>query len=387
MQHKHPKATQHERTDAQGASKRSINVAEVKGDVDYEAVIKEFGLERMQPMIEKMKTAKMKLPIMYRRSLVIAQRDFSQIFNAMINKKKFAVLTGINPSGDLHFGNKMFVDQAIFFQEYGGKIFIPISNDETYVFKKSDTLEKATENVIEVISDMIALGLDPRRTHFFVSTRTAKVYELAVKLSTKTTLSNMKAIFGFTNDTNPGQIFYGIVQSAHILYPQLPEQLGPCPVVVPIGIDQDPYMRLVRDMAERAGFVKPSSTNHMFMPGLQGGKMSGSRPETCIYLSDLPEDAKKKIMGAFSGGGASLKEHREHGGNPDIDVACQYLKFMFEENDKKLDEMFANYRNGSLSTGEIKSMLAEKIMKFLKDHQKKRASARSVAEKILANQG
>ncbi len=376
MQHKHPKATQHEK----------ISISEVKGDVDYEAVIKEFGLERMQPMVEKMKAEKMKLPIMYRRNLVIAQRDFGQIFNAMVNKKKFAILTGINPSGALHFGNKMFVDQAMFFQEYGGRVFIPISNDETYVFKKAETLEKATENVVEVISDMIALGLDPRRTHFFVSTKTVKVYELAIKLSTKTTLSNMKAIFGFSNDTNPGQIFYGIVQSAHILYPQLPEQLGPCPVVVPIGIDQDPYMRLVRDMAERAGFVKPSSTNHMFMPGLQGGKMSGSKPETCIYLSDSADEAKKKIMGAFSGGGASLKEHREKGGNPDIDVACQYLKFMFEEDDKKVNEVFANYRNGSLSTGEVKNYLAEKIAKFLKDHQKKRDKAKPIAQKILDNQ-
>ena len=364
-------------------TKSKMDISEVKGDVDYGDVMREFGLEPMTPFLEKMKADKIKLPIMYRRKLVIAQRDFNQIYNAIKNKKKFGVLTGLNPSGTLHFGNVMFVNQALFFQENGGEVFIPISNDETYVFKKSDSIEKATQNAVEALSDMIALGLDPRKTHFFLSTKTAKVYELAIKLSTKTTFSNMKAIFGFTNDTSPGQIFYGIVQSAHILYPQLPEHLGPCPTVVPIGIDQDPYMRLVRDMAERAGFMKPSSTNHIFMPGLQGGKMSGSRPETCIYLNEDPETAKKKIMGAFSGGGASLKEHREKGGNPDIDVACQWLKFMFEDSDKKVEETFASYRNGSLSTGEVKNMLAEKVSVFLKNHQKKRAAARSAAEKIV----
>src|SRR3989344_2462270 len=150
MQHKNPKSIAHEKHEKEQASKSSINVAEVKGDVDYEAVIKEFGLEKMQTFLDKMKAAKMKLPIMYRRNLVVAQRDFSQILNAMINKKKFAVLTGINPSGVPHFGNKMFVDQAMFFQEHGGKVFIPISNDETYVFKKAETLEKATANVVEV---------------------------------------------------------------------------------------------------------------------------------------------------------------------------------------------------------------------------------------------
>ena len=91
MQHKNPKSIAHEKHEKEQASKSSINVAEVKGDVDYEAVIKEFGLEKMQTFLDKMKAAKMKLPIMYRRNLVVAQRDFSQILNAMINKKKYNV--------------------------------------------------------------------------------------------------------------------------------------------------------------------------------------------------------------------------------------------------------------------------------------------------------
>ncbi|MDI6721118.1 MAG: tryptophan--tRNA ligase, partial [Candidatus Aenigmarchaeota archaeon] len=153
--------------------------------------------------------------------------------------------------------------------------------------------------------------------------------------------------------------------------------------VVPIGIDQDPYMRLVRDIADKLGMAKPSSTYNKFMPGLQGGKMSGSKPETCIYLTDTPETAKKKIVSAFSGGGASLTEHRRKGGNPDVDVAFQYLRFMFEEDDKKLAEIEHSFRKGDMTSGELKSYTADKIVSFLKNHQKEREKAKSKVDRFL----
>ncbi len=204
-----------------------------------------------------------------------------------------------------------------------------------------------------------------------------------MKLSTKATFSTMKAIFGFDNETNPGAIFYGVTQSAHILFPQLDEYGGPRPVVVPIGIDQDPYMRLVRDMAEKVGMQKPSSTYHKFLPGLLGGKMSSSKPETCILLTDEPELARKKIMRAFSGGGATLQEHKERGGNPDVDVAYQYLLYIFEDSDKKIKEIHDSFKNGSMTSGEIKSYLGDKIEKFLKKYQKRREKAVNQVDKFL----
>src|SRR3989304_1909177 len=105
-----------------------ISVSEVEGEVNYEEVMKEFGIESIEPFLEKMKN----LPLMYRRRIVFAQRDFKQILNAITQKKKFAVLTGFNPSGPLHLGDTLFLKQALFFQSLGGEVFIPISNDETY---------------------------------------------------------------------------------------------------------------------------------------------------------------------------------------------------------------------------------------------------------------
>src|SRR3989338_5770119 len=224
-----------------------VTISEVEGEIDYIALMREFGISDIEPYLKRLRD----LDPIYRRGIVFAHRDLGIVLDAAQKKKKFAVLTGFNPSGPPHLGNLLFLKQALAFQKLGGEVFIPISNDETYVFKKADSVEKATQNAMDhVIPDIIALGFDPQRTKIFVSTKTARAYELAVKLSTKTTFSTLKAIFGFTNDTNPGQIFYTIMQSAHILFPQLEEFGGPKPTVVPIGVDQDPYMRLVRDMAE-----------------------------------------------------------------------------------------------------------------------------------------
>lgn len=357
-----------------------ISVSEVEGEIDYEKLTKEFGVEPIEHYLKKMKG----LDLLYRRGIVFAHRDFGAIFDCMKNKKPFAVLTGFNPSGTLHLGNLFFLKQALFFQKHGADVYIPVSNDETYVFRKTQDFGKTTKFAgEEVIPSMIALGFDPKKTKIFISTKTAKVYELAVKLSIKTTLSTIKAVFGFTDETNPGQIFYTVVQSAHILLPQLPEFGGPRPTVVPIGIDQDPYMRLVRDMAEKVGMMKPSSTYHKFIPGLQGGKMSGSKPETCIFMNDEPAAARKKIMKAFSGGANTLEEHKKKGGNPDVDVSFQYLKFLFEEDDRKLAEIEASFRNGSMTSGELKNYLADKVEKFLKEHQQAREKARKKIGEFL----
>jgi len=74
---------------------------------------------------------------------------------------------------------------------------------------------------------------------------------------------------------------------------------------------------------------------------LQGlsGKMSASDPNSAIFLNDSPEIIKKKINKfAFSGGGATLQEHKEKGANLEVDIPYQYLRF-FLENDERLEEI------------------------------------------------
>ena len=121
-------------------------------------------------------------------------------------------------------------------------------------------------------------------------------------------------------------------------------------------------------------------------PPLTGpqGKMSSSESNKAILTIDSPEEVKKKINKyAFSGGQPTIEEHRAKGGNPDIDVSFQYLKFFFEEDDKKLKQIEDDYRSGKLSTGELKKYTIDKINAFLKEHQKKREKAKSQVEKFM----
>jgi tryptophanyl-tRNA synthetase len=178
-----------------------------------------------------------------------------------------------------------------------------------------------------------------------------------------------------------------LLQASDMYHPQLKEFEGkPVPTFIPVGIDQDPHIRIARDMARKFDkkMIPISSTYHLFMPGLGGGKMSSSDPNSFIALTDSAKEVEMKIKKyAFSGGQATLEEHRAKGGNPDVDVSFQYLKMFFESSDEKLKEIEEDYRSGKLLTGELKQYLIDKINKFLADHQKKREKAKKLVDKFI----
>jgi tryptophanyl-tRNA synthetase len=101
--------------------------------------------------------------------------------------------------------------------------------------------------------------------------------------------------------------------------------------------------------------------------------MSASDFNSAIYISDTPAQIKNKIKKhAFSGGGATQEEHEKFGGNPDVDVSFQYLKF-FLEDDEQLAEIEKNYRSGSLSTSSLKQKCIELMTTIVLDFQQKRS--------------
>ena len=105
--------------------------------------------------------------------------------------------------------------------------------------------------------------------------------------------------------------------------------------------------------------------------------------DSVLSLTDSPETIRKKIMKyAFSGGKESIAAHRKHGGDPDVDVSYQYLTF-FEDDDKKLEKIYNDYKSGKLLTGELKQLLVDKLNSLLREHQKRRAKAASQIDKFM----
>ena len=370
--------------------KAVVNPWEVKGKVDYDKLIKEFGLKPLKnlpPVLQKF--------VLFRRNLIFAHRDFDKILNCIKTKKPFIMLTGLMPSGKFHFGHKMVADQIIFYQKLGAKVYLAVADIEAYNARHKDMKEIRKTAISEYLVNYVALGLDLKKADVYFQSKRSKdgkkanaYYTLANMLARHATFNEFKALYG---DITPGKMTSALVQASDILHPQLPEFEGALPLIVPVGADQDVHLRLTRDLSQRIKehkFVQVSSTYNKFLPALKGEKMSSSDPTSFIALNDSSEEAAKKIKKyAFSGGQATIEEHRKKGGNPDIDVAFQMLRFGMEEDDAKLEKIRKEYKSGKLLTGELKNILIEKMSSFLKEHHKKRKQAEKVVQKFVKDNG
>ena len=178
-----------------------------------------------------------------------------------------------------------------------------------------------------------------------------------------------------------------LVQVADILLPQIEEFGGPKKVVVPVGIDQDPHIRLTRDIAHKLfdemGFLSPASTYHRFLTGLTGDKMSSSKPATAIYLNDDIKSAVKKVKSAKTGGRESLKEQQELGGEVDKCVIYEMLLYHFIDDDEELEKIRNDCLNGTLRCGDCKARTAELMEEFLDDLHEKQIEAREIAKTLI----
>ena len=428
-----------------------------KGIKNYDEICEKFGLEKIDHTTLPEPTH------LHRRGIIFAHRDLDSILNARKAGKPFGVLSGLMPSGQMHLGHKMVIDQARWFQDLGGDVTIAVADLEAHA-TRGLSLEKCRKYAVEeYISNYAGMGLNPDKTSIYFQSERAIVQKMGFTLGTKTNLSEMEAIYGFSGKTSLAHVQSPLVQAGDIVHPQLEEYGGLRPIVVPVGMDQDPHIRLTRGMVSKTnwfnvnknklgnltiglsiqdnnqdimgmrddggvdkaqrkiiidkvigainkagynqinsnpkhgtidikdataenyseiqyellslerqlggmGLMEPSSTYHQFAVGMTGGKMSSSMPETTIFLNDSMKTIEKKIKSSFSGGQPTVEEHRKKGGNPDIDVAYQYLRYFFEENDNELEKIREEYVSGKLLTGEIKSICVEKAESWMKEH-------------------
>ncbi|HII83765.1 MAG TPA: tryptophan--tRNA ligase [Methanobacterium subterraneum] len=353
--------------------------------VNYEKLIEEFGIKPFHNLLGDIENPH----ILMRRGIVFGHRDFGRIIKAIREKSEFAVVTGMMPSGKMHIGHKMIVDQLTWYQDKGAEIHIPIADMESYSARGIDFKEAKRIAIEEYITNYIALGLDPdnEKLHIYLQSKNKIVGDLAYKLAKRVNMNEMKAIYGFSGSTNIAHIYAPLIQVADILHPQIKECGGPKPTVVPVGPDQDPHIRLTRDIAERFQsqfeFITPSSTYHRFITGLTGGKMSSSKPKTAIFLSDTPEVAEKKLKSAKTGGRESLEEQKKMGGVPEDCVVYEMLLYHLIQSDDELKEIYHQCREGSIMCGECKARSAEMMKNFFKNFHKKREKAKDKAESIL----
>jgi len=357
---------------------------EVSGDIDYEKLIKKFGVSHLSELPKIFNEN-----VLFRRKIIFAHRDIQRILETIKARKPFVMMTGLMPTGKFHIGHMIVAQQMVFYQKLGAKIYIAVADLEAYNSRGQDLEESRKIALEEYVSNYIALGLKPTNCEIYFQSERSRdgkkanaYYRLQNILARHATFNEFKAVYG---DISPGKMLSALLQASDMLHPQLKEFEGQMPVLVPVGIDQDPHLRLARDISKRVkGFTQLSSTYNLFAPGLGGGKMSSSDINSYLALTDSEKEVERKIKKyAFSGGRATLKEHQEKGGNPDIDVSFQYLKFFFEPNDEKLKEIEEKYRKGELLTGQLKEYTIKKINAFLKQHQRKLGKAKKKVKRYI----
>ena len=362
---------------------------EVKGNIDYDKLIKEFGVSKIdKELLKRIEKHTGEIHHMLRRNIFFAHRDLKFILDEYEKGKKFFLYTGRAPSGDVHIGHLVpWLFTRWLQDKFGVELYFQFPDEEKFLFKQNLSWEDSQKYLVENMLDVIALGFDPKRTHFLIDTRHANLmYPEAIKVARKITFSTVKAAFGLNTDTNIGSIFYTAMQAVPAFLPSvLKKKKIPC--LIPHAIDQDPHFRVSRDVIPKLGHYKPASIQCRFLPSLAGmqkdGKMSASEAHTTIYTTDDAKTVKKKINKyAFSGGQATVEEHRKKGGKPEIDVAYQWLMF-FEEDDAKLEKIYKDYKSGKLLSGELKAILIEKLTTFLTEHQKKRKAAAKKIDKFI----
>jgi tryptophanyl-tRNA synthetase len=350
---------------------------EVEGKVDYLKLVKDFGLKLIDDnLIQRIQRITGELNVMLRRKFFFAHRDMDLVLNDYENGKGFFLYTGRGPSGPMHIGHLIPFYFTKWLQEkFNVNVYIEITDDEKFLEKDYLSYEEVQKWAYENVLDIIAVGFDPDKTFIFYDSEYIKnVYPLLIKIAKKINYSLVKAVFGFKESTNIGMIFFPCLQ----IIPTFFEKRR---CLIPAAIDQDPYWRIQRDLAESLGYYKAAMISSKFFPPLTGieGKMSSSKPETAIWLTDEEEKIRKKIFKyAFSGGQPTVELHRKYGGNPEIDVSFQWLYNFFEENDEKIKKIEEDYKSGALLSGELKQILIEKLVDFISKHKEKRERAKEL---------
>lgn len=358
---------------------------EVRGKVDYERLIREFGTQPLtDALLKKITEYTGKPHLQLQRRLFFSHRDLDTVLDLYEKGIKFVLYTGRGPSGPVHIGHLVpWIFTRYLQEKFDVRLYFQMTDDEKFLIDDEATLLETRKYAYENALDLIALGFKPEKTFIIYDVEDIDLlYEISLEVAKRITYSTARATFGFQDSTNIGWIFWPAIQAVPcFIHKKLTGEN--VPALIPAAIDQDPYWRVTRDIAQKLGYYKPAQIHCRFLPGLgPGGKMSASEPATSIFTDDQPELVKRKIWDAFTGGKATAAEQRELGANPTICSVFQYFVYLFEEDDKKLMERERGCSSGEILCGECKKDLVVRINKFLMEHRKKREKAKKVIEKF-----
>ena len=332
------------------------------------------------------------------------------------------ILTGDRPTGRLHIGHYVgSLRERVAIQNFGDydKIFIMIA-DAQALTDNAENPQKVRDNIIEVALDYLACGIDPEKSTILIQSMIPELTELTFYYMNLVTVSRAQR-----NPTVKSEIkmrnFEANIPMGFLAYPisQAADITAFGANTVPAGEDQKPMIEQCREIVHKfntlygetlvePNILLPQNSACLRLPGTDGKAKMSKSLGNCIYLSDEPEDIKKKIMSMFTDPNhLRIEDPGETENNPVfiyLDAFCKdeyFTEFLPEY--KNLDELKAHYQRGGLGDVKVKKFLNNVIQKELKPIRTRRkmweqrvpdvyeilkkgtAEAREVAAKTMHN--
>ncbi len=315
----------------------------------------------------------------------------SSMGNDKKNNNPKIILTGDRPTGRLHLGHYVgSLKRRVELQNSGefDKIFIMIA-DAQALTDNADNPEKVRQNIIEVALDYLSCGLDPSKTNIFIQSQIPQLTELTFYYMNLVTVSRLQR-----NPTVKSEIqlrnFEASIPVGFFTYPisQTADITAFKATTVPVGEDQEPMIEQTREIVRKFNSVYgetlvepdillPDNKACLRLPGTDGKAKMSKSLGNCIYLSDTPEEVKRKVMSMYTD-----PDHIrvEDPGKIEGNCVFTYLDAFSSEEDFKeflpdynnLDELKDHYRRGGLGDVKVKKFLNNVLQKQLEPIRNKR---------------
>ena len=305
---------------------------------------------------------------------------------------KKIILTGDRPTGKLHLGHYVgSLKRRVELQNSGeyDDIFIMIA-DAQALTDNFDNPDKIRDNIIEVALDYLSAGLDPSKVHIFIQSQLTALTELTFYYMNLVTVSRLER-----NPTVKAEIqmrnFETSIPAGFFTYPvsQTSDITAFKATTVPVGEDQLPMLEQAREIVRKFNSLYgetlvepealiPKNSVCSRLPGTDGKAKMSKSLGNCIYLSDAPEEVKKKVMSMFTD-----PDHLriEDPGKVEGNAVFTYLDAFCQDSDfekfcpeyKNLDEMKDHYRRGGLGDVKVKKLLINVLNQELDPIRARRA--------------
>ena len=305
---------------------------------------------------------------------------------------KQVILTGDRPTGRLHVGHYVgSLKERVRLQNSGkfDEIYIMIA-DAQALTDNAEHPEKVRQNIMQVALDYLACGLDPEKVNIFIQSMVPELTELSFYYMNLVTVARVQR-----NPTVKTEIkqknFEASIPVGFFTYPisQAADITAFRATVVPAGEDQMPMVEQCKEIVHKFNsvygetltdpqIVLPDNKACLRLPGIDGKAKMSKSLGNCIYLSDEPNEIKKKVMSMFTDPNhLRVEDPGQVEGNPVftyLDAFCtdeQFAEFLPEY--KCLDELKEHYQRGGLGDVKIKKFLNKVLQAELAPIRERRA--------------